>query len=776
MKLRLLTLLICSVALSAFAEVINPDEALARALFSPKKPLSATNIGSAPKLVKTETAGNLPTVYIFSTESNGYMVLSADDQATPMLAYGTNFTGEINPAMQWLLGEYSKEIESIRNNPQRRLISLTSSTDKAPVAPIVSTRWNQGDPFNQMCPSDDGGRCVTGCVATAMAQVINYHKYPTGNGIGVASYEWNGQTLTFDFANNSFDWGNMVDVYSSTSTQVQKDAVAELMYACGVSVFMGYGSGASGAYSKDVPAALCNHFGFDESVHMDYRKYYTAQEWDDFIYTQLTENGPLYLSGSNEGGGHAFVCDGYSSDGFYHINWGWGGSSDGYFKLSALDPSNQGIGGSTGGYSMGLGVIADLKTPVEGSSYFMEISIHDVLSTTTTSTTLGSDVLVNGGFYNTGNCDLDCDLGFIIENVTTNETTSALSWSSDLQQGYGYQQIYLRIPSTLSNGTYKAYPAWKTSNSDMEWEKMRGDNNNANYVLMVVEGSSVTLSIDQGATIQMQNYELTTPVFMGYDATIEGDLVNTSEQDYYGYVFPALFDTETFENIGRGYFFNVEVRAGATTHIAYTSELMGYQGVDFNPGDYYLAFADQNGNIISNPILITIQDTPEAGTVNVSSFEFVGDTNNADRDNIEFNATINCTDGYFIGTVDLWIFCLEGNGYYSVGSISSPTLYIETGDSVEHTFQGAFPSLNIGDNCFGVIFQGYSDQLTGLKYFTIGQTSGIEDIAVDCEVTSREYFTISGLKVAEENLTPGVYIVIEHMSDGQVKTTKKIVK
>lgn len=156
MNLRLLSLAIFTIALSAFADVISPEQALTRVMGTQHQPMSA-NTSSTPKLVKTEIASGLPTVYVYSKDDSSFMILSADDQAEAMLAYGDNFTGEINPSMQWLLGEYSKEIESLRNNPLPRKLTLTTTattkatnTDKAPISPMLTTKWDQSAPYNKI--------------------------------------------------------------------------------------------------------------------------------------------------------------------------------------------------------------------------------------------------------------------------------------------------------------------------------------------------------------------------------------------------------------------------------------------------------------------------------------------------------------------------------------------------------------------------------------------------------------------------------------------------
>ena len=156
-------------------------------------------------------------------------------------------------------------------------------------------------------------------------------------------------------AGSFIDWDNMLDSYDGSTTTIQQQAVANLMKYCGAAVQMDYAdawNGGSGAYSSDVPEALKNYFNYSEATVLKKRSSYTSNnEWDDLIYSELASSRPVYYSGSNNSGGHAFVCDGYDGNGYYHINWGWSGTSNGNFLLSALDPHEQGTGGSSAGYN-----------------------------------------------------------------------------------------------------------------------------------------------------------------------------------------------------------------------------------------------------------------------------------------------------------------------------------------------------------------------------------------------------------------------------------------
>ena len=202
-----------------------------------------------------------------------------------------------------------------------------------------------------MCPQNTSGvQTVTGCVATALAQVINYYRYPAQTTQAIPSYTTRTLGLNIDETPvTAIDWDNMLDSYTGSETEAQNQAVATLMMLCGRAVKMDYdisANGGSAAFTPEDVNALRNYFGYDPSVCCVQRKAYGTDAWEELIYTELASQRPVIYAGSSTTGGHSFVVDGYSSDGLFHINWGWGGSSDEYFLLSVLNPYNNAAIGS----------------------------------------------------------------------------------------------------------------------------------------------------------------------------------------------------------------------------------------------------------------------------------------------------------------------------------------------------------------------------------------------------------------------------------------------
>ena len=326
--------------------------------------------------------------YIFSSE-NSFVIVAADDRVKPIIGYSdsnpfvlnenmTNvnyWLGKVNNEIQYVVDNDIKATEEIENEWKTLLAGNSlAPKSRATVEPLLTTKWNQGAPFNNMCPTYGSERTVTGCVATAMAQIMNYWEWPkTGTGSHSYTSTAISSTHNVNFASTTYDWANMKDTYNSYTT-TEANAVATLMYHVGVSVDMNYNvssAGGSGAYSNWVPDALTTYFDYNPEItnvikyHIDGYDYeywyhhknnnltpipdFTDEDWVTSIKTELNNERPVYYSGSGDGGGHAFVCDGYDASDNFHFNWGWGGSCDGYYPIGSLNPGTGGIGSGTVG-------------------------------------------------------------------------------------------------------------------------------------------------------------------------------------------------------------------------------------------------------------------------------------------------------------------------------------------------------------------------------------------------------------------------------------------
>ena len=354
MKKITLLLFIALFSSAGFASPLTPDQALQRIKSSSLRSKGINNTENLTLRHTFLTETKVPTLYVFAhNNDSGFILLSADDAAAPVLGYSDkgNFNAdEMPPQMKWWLSEYSRQIEYAAEKQIGTYTSTANNGSRKTVAPLMSTRWNQDAPYNLLVPSKDSRNYPTGCVATAMAQVMKYWNYPergTGSGsITLPSGAQGESSMNFRIA---FDWENMLDIYKSGDyDDTQAKAVATLMKACGYSTKMNYSMGGSGTLSRFAAQALVNNFSYNPDIEYCERDYYSAAEWEGMLYAEMAAGRPVLYGGVSSSVGHEFVCDGYAGDGYFHFNWGWGGMSDGYFLLAALDPGSVGIGGGTG--------------------------------------------------------------------------------------------------------------------------------------------------------------------------------------------------------------------------------------------------------------------------------------------------------------------------------------------------------------------------------------------------------------------------------------------
>lgn len=306
-------------------------------------------------------------LYVFvPAEGEGFVIVAADDCVRPVLAYSATgqFPVDDMPAhvAAWLAG-YQREIaEYVKNGAEpsaavQALWQQPKSGGLVPVEPLMTTTWNQAPLYNSMCPYSysDTAHAVTGCVATAQAQVMKYWNHPAV-GHGSHSYvddTFGPQAVTFDTA---YRWAQMPDALTWESSSEEVNAVAQLMYHVGVAVEMGYGVGSSGAqvisyadYGYNLPSterSLREHFGYNPMLYGKLKAIYTDEAWDAKLRNEIVRRRPVIYTGFDEAGGHAFVLDGYDSIGMFHVNWGWGGAYDGYYTIDSLSPGAGGIGGN----------------------------------------------------------------------------------------------------------------------------------------------------------------------------------------------------------------------------------------------------------------------------------------------------------------------------------------------------------------------------------------------------------------------------------------------
>lgn len=365
---------ICVSALFANGKQISQNAALSAA-----RKYSRTGQVAPAKNLRSDKTNNAP-YYAFNLEQ-GYVIVSGDDEMTELVGYAENgfFDAEnVPPQMQLWLDGYAEYVAAVQSGKAKARKILLSDSPSVVVEPLVTTKWNQDAPFNNFAPeyTDDNNntqRCATGCAATAMAQIMKFHNWPE-QGVGHYSYEHQSfGTISSNFSEHVYDWTNMIDRYNNGEySSVQADAVALLMKDCGVSLNMNYGP-VSGASIYSYYPAFKNYFRY--SSRTVNRSGCETAEFTKIITDELQEGRPIIYCGTGEDGGHAFVVDGYDTNYFLHVNWGWGGYSDGYFDMNYMDPTGLGIGGGSGAFKWNQGIVLarPLKDGVEPYEFIQQL-------------------------------------------------------------------------------------------------------------------------------------------------------------------------------------------------------------------------------------------------------------------------------------------------------------------------------------------------------------------------------------------------------------------
>lgn len=591
MKRTLAFILLVSVMSVGFARHITEQEALDRALQYISMPgsmrVQSRNSGADPQSVPVEAES----IYAFNLRDGGFIIASADSRTLPVLGYSS--TGSIDwdnlpPNMQEWLRSYDDAIATLgdRNDfkdgnalDNTGPLMTTSNKDREPVEPLIKTRWSQREPYYNECPlyeGDDpeynGKICVTGCVATALAQVMRYYEWPKTVPDGLPDYEtytqYNGTRKAWHIdalPPVKFDWANMLDDYNRTNpdtneneqlgNDTQRSAVATLMRYCGQAIKTMYSPAASGGMIIKCIRAFIQYFGYSDAEIIN-RVYFDIDEWEDIIYDEVSNGRPVIYGGYfGPSSGHAFICDGYDGNGLFHINWGWEGSGDGYYSLSVLNPyDNISTGSGNIGFSINQTAVVHIN-PTEkmesmGYNFEDESYLYENLSLLN-----GNTVRFNFIYNNedAGEASQDYALGTIADDGAPNPVFIGAPSDSIL---YDANSMTVVIDSTRfqPGDSLRLYPMYRIRKTGAEWKVIpplkshlvAGRTDNGTFFIDIhaefhleCEGGAITqgtgrLGIGNNITVRVRNLAeddyintlYLVPIYYGH---IDKDQINDSK-------------------------------------------------------------------------------------------------------------------------------------------------------------------------------------------------------------------------------------------------------
>lgn len=549
MKRPLLSLSLGALLLTASAQHLSPEVALTRALDT-SNTLAASHRRAAARQ-RTYTLGyESSQLYAFASD-DGFLLTAADQRFPALLGYSDE-GGSLEKALasahfQLLLESYEQAMADLSDYTveEGQIFKPASVADSVP--PMLSDLWDQFSPYYRRCPIDSvGDTCCVGCVALSMGEVMRYWQYPaTGTG-SYTYFDESGclQELTADFSEHTYDWANMLDSYADTFTDTQAEAVALLLSDCGVAVNMRYGSSSSGARCVYQPQALYNFFGYDEAMQLIYRGFFPQQEWDSIMFTELSEGRPLLVAAHSPSLSHALVCDGYDTDGYFHMCFGnEDGDANGYYYFTWLTPQQPtwyDINSPERGMNLLQSIVRGVQPQAGGTPrHFYAFSHMEAL---------GGDSLVVHSLGNIGWQLHDGTVALALKSLSDPDTT-ALD-STTLVYRYSRQllleevddtvytdTLQLSLPENLSAGTYRLVPVFEQDNTLIEARTMVGT---PNYLLLTTDGTSCSLaqSTDTFA-ISVSNLSFPDTVVISDKPAFAFTLTNNGAE-YSGRIYIAL--------------------------------------------------------------------------------------------------------------------------------------------------------------------------------------------------------------------------------------------
>lgn len=563
--------------------------------------------------------------YVFNTNATGFVIVAGDDNVTPILGYSSQSTFDPNHippnVAKWMEGykseiryiienniqpnnQISQEWQNLKNGSAMNAITKAFNT----VNPLLQTRWNQSPYYNASCP----GGSVTGCVATAMAQIMKYWNYPaTGSGFHSYNHSTYG-TLSANFGSTTYQWNSMPNTVNSSNA-----AVATLMYQVGVSVEMNYSPQSSGAYviSNQSPItncaeyALTTYFGYKNTLQGIERANYTTLQWMNTLKLELDANRPILYAGFGSGGGHCFVADGYDVNDYIHFNWGWSGAYDGFFQINALNPTGTGTGGGTGGYNSGHQAVIGIQ-PIVAGTPGNSLALYDNVTPSASIINYGQAFTVSTNIVNNGTITFNGKYAAAIFDNSNNfidyvDTIIAAA----LPAGYTYSNnIVFSTAGLLSMqpGTYKVGIFYRPTGGN--WIQVSNSGSYTNLVPITVVNTN-DIELNSAITVNPG-----TTITQGQSISVNVNVVNAGNTTFIGDYGLGLYNLDGTLAQALGI---LSETTGLPPGYTYSAPYITFNtsALTVNPGTYYLAIQHNPNSTgwqltgstnYQNPITVTV--------------------------------------------------------------------------------------------------------------------------------------------------------------------------
>ncbi|MCU0468417.1 MAG: thiol protease/hemagglutinin PrtT [Arcicella sp.] len=543
--------------------------------------------------------------YVFNVENDGgFVIVAGDDASYPIIGYGTQgrFEIENQPSnlkgwMQWyeqqLIEIKDKSLKADKDieNTWNDILSGKSQPKSArvtAVAPLLQTTWDQNPYYNDLCPYDNDARenSVTGCTATAMAQIMKYWNHPY-QGRGIGGFYANGINKSF-VINNVYDWSNMPKELSWYSSSGQKNAIAKLMIDCGASINTTYNSaqkqygGGSSANPDNLPNAYIKNFSYSSSVKIIKKSDYSIADWETILRNELINKRPIQYQGfyknigtNSQYGGHSFVIDGYDGSSYFHVNWGWGGKSDNNFYLQSLNPSSRGAGDGEGTFNLFQTAVIGIQPATNTNANLQMYSLFNA--------TYNNQVLtVSTNFLNAGSSAFQGDFAIALfddQNEFYDFVEIKNGYSLPSNNRFTSNLTFSKYNLLLPVGKFKLGAYYRVTNGD--WVQIAGTSTVRNPIdLQIKTVYSQDINMYSSFSVLTSNPRQSTTLSVNFD------VINANKSTFYGEIGVLAYD---LQGNYKGVVSSVSVSNGLQYNYHYIGGLtISTNSLSLEPGIYNL--------------------------------------------------------------------------------------------------------------------------------------------------------------------------------------------
>lgn len=751
--------------------------------------------------------------YVYNNGSDAFVIVSGDDAVEPVLAYGNEGAFVVEGMPEQLRGwlrMYAAEMDYIASASRRTFADAGAAPRKAKafpsaVAPLLEYRgekiqWDQNAPFNRDCPSYSGYLCPVGCVATAFAQIMYYHRWPEKGQGGTKNYisEPYSFSQSFNYSATTFDFGKMLPhYYYGKYSDEQGAEAAKLCHGIGVAVEMMYEPGGSGAYSVLCGDPVIKYFNYDKNLHYANRDYFTQEEWIDMIKTELSAGRPICYAGSSTSVGHQFVFDGYDEADRVHVNWGWAGMSDGYFALSALSPSDTGTGGgsvTSGGFIYNQAMWLGMQRPTDASSPVSHLVINtysaikegysdQYLRIDKMNAMAGENITLSIEEIGNLSTSFSGVLGIVIEGEDGQQTVLSSSASKSIRCATYFKDDAVLtqtgvIPDNIADGNYTIYFASKAE-GELRWSRIRAAESYCDHYDMNVSGGMVSFSYngepDADGTL-VADHTIYTKCRSQFTARIR----NNNSREFFGIARVGIYSeaadgTASLVAIcGRE---QVILPKDKEVEIVFKGSIEAPKaGTTVSQGNYKACvIVESQGKYyqVSESIDIKINRIP-TGMASLTCEDFTPSKTSYGIDEpIEGHIQVTNTQSVYSNFIGVIIFKEKSN---SGVPYWEQEVFLEKGKSAEYSFciPAQFEPGNYKASLRYTGSQEYSNEIKTFTFEVRDEYVSVSSPAEDGSVIRSEYFSLAGQRLAGEP-KKGAYIIRTHTAGG-TRTEKRIVR